>query len=65
MDKTVLRRLSRLEAQTLSVDGVGLLELQTDGSWILIENGRTTGQYATQEEGSVAFRGEHLIIIDV
>ena len=65
MDKGILRRLSRIEAKAFPSDGVGLLELQADGSWTLTENGKTLGSYATEADGVAAFRRKHLIIDDI
>ena len=65
MDKTILRRIGRVEAKVFPVDGVGLLELQTDGTWTLIKDGRVLGRYATEQAGVTAFRGENIIIIDI
>lgn len=48
MDKrtqSIIKRLNRIEAKALPRDGVGILELQPDGSWTLIEDGRVLGRY--------------------
>lgn len=65
MDKSILRRIIRIEAKAFPADGVGLLELQDDGTWLLIEDGKLLGQFATQEAGKAAFKGQTLIILDI
>lgn len=65
MDKSILRRIGRVEDKVFPVDGVGLLELQPDSTWALIEDGRVLGRYATEKAGTDAFRGTNLIIIDI
>lgn len=62
---SILSRLERIEAQVLPGSCVGILELQPNGGWLLIEDGKHIGQYATEADGAAAFRGEHLIIVDI